>query len=357
MKNRMRAGAAGVTMLLASATPSSATTYQFAIDVPATLGAADYVPGDVVRSAEGLYGLELPLGPVGALAALGRRADGRWLLVPAQPVSLSSGTADPRDVLLLDGASVSKLVDGQAAGIPEGVGLDAVFPDPAGDLVVSFDTPVELEGVAYAPSDLALWSAGHFTPYWSAGAAGVPAGSDVTGAALSNDGTLLLTFDVPTALSGLDSMPGTVVAFEQGTTFAPFVVDPLWPVSAHLTGFTIAPVGAGEVPDGGPSEPPLTVNPAGGGDITLSWAASCAPTDLDYEVYEGTIGSYYSHTPRSCSTGGATTLTLTPAGASRYYLVVPRNLQREGSYGTDSAGVARPASPSACLIQQVAPCP
>jgi hypothetical protein len=217
--------------------------------------------------------------------------------------------------------------------------------------VLSFDTPVVLEGVEYGPSDLAVFRDGHFAPYWDAAVAGVPDGSNVTGASLANDGTLLLTFDVPTTLSGLDTMPGTVVAFEQGTTFAPFIVDPLWPASVHLTGFTVAPSGAGSLPDA------LTVSASAGGDLTLSWGVSCAPSDSDYEVYEGIIGSYYSHTARLCSTGGATTITFSPAGPNRYYLVVPRNVQREGSYGTSSTGAERPAPPSACLIQQLDACP
>ena len=43
-----------------------------------------------------------------------------------------------------------------------------------------------------------------------------------------------------------------------------------------------------------------------GTDVTLSWGASCTATDTDYEVYEGTLGTWYSHEPRSCTTAGAT---------------------------------------------------
>ena len=97
---------------------------------------------------------------------------------------------------------------------------------------------------------------------------------------------------------------------------------------------------------------------AGGADITLTWGSSCfAPTDNDYAIYEGTIGTYYSHSSRFCSTGGALTKTFTPLGGNKYYLVVPLNGQREGSYGLNSAGSERAAGAGECLPQLFEGCP
>ena len=101
----------------------------------------------------------------------------------------------------------------------------------------------------------------------------------------------------------------------------------------------------------------LTIAKAVVGQITLDWSISCIGTDDDYEIYEGTIGSYYSHTARFCTTGGATTKTLAPAAELTYYLVVPRNLGREGSYGARSGGAERPQGGGACLPQQIGTCP
>ncbi len=58
-----------------------------------------------------------------------------------------------------------------------------------------------------------------------------------------------------------------------------------------------------------------------------------------------------------CTTGGASTLTFLPAPGSTYYLVVPRNGPREGSYGTDGSGQERPSGVPACLAQEIAVCP
>ena len=96
---------------------------------------------------------------------------------------------------------------------------------------------------------------------------------------------------------------------------------------------------------------PLTLAKGAGGAITMSWGASCVASDSDYEVYEGTLLSFGTRAPRTCSTGGALTYGLTPAAGDTYYLVVPANASREGSYGTDSSNVQRPPAAGACLLQ------
>jgi len=109
---------------------------------------------------------------------------------------------------------------------------------------------------------------------------------------------------------------------------------------------------AGSVPPGS-----LSVTKAAGDDITLSWGASCTTADFDYAIYEGSIGSFGGHTPYSCSTGGATSATVSPAAGGRYYLVVPRNSAGEGSYGLDGNGLERGPNVGACLPQSLGGCP
>ena len=112
---------------------------------------------------------------------------------------------------------------------------------------------------------------------------------------------------------------------------------------------------SGRVPDGGAAPGTLlTVVPGGGGQVALSWGASCSVGDSDYEIYEGSMGNYQSHAPRFCSTGGATTISLAPAAGSVYYLVVPRNISSEGSHGWRSDGAERSRGVSSCLPQRIA---
>src|SRR5204863_10022050 len=105
----------------------------------------------------------------------------------------------------------------------------------------------------------------------------------------------------------------------------------------------------GHVPDGSASRPgtPLTVVKAAvAGDITITWGATCSADATDYEIEEGVIGAWYSHVAARCSTGLVPRVaTLTPASASRYYLVVPVTATAEGSYGVDSRGTERPRRP------------
>ena len=113
---------------------------------------------------------------------------------------------------------------------------------------------------------------------------------------------------------------------------------------------------AGAVPDGG-SVPglPLLIAKLPDGRIELSWSPSCSAGDGDYAIYEGALGDFASHVPVFCSTNGATTRTFGRLG-SNYYLVVPQNAIREGSYGLDSQGAERPASAMACKPQRTGAC-
>jgi hypothetical protein len=114
---------------------------------------------------------------------------------------------------------------------------------------------------------------------------------------------------------------------------------------------------AGRVPDGhGVPGAPLTIARDAAGQLTLRWGPSCLSTDTDFEVYEGVLRQFTGHRPRACSTAGATAFTLPSPQGNVYYLVVPRNVSREGSYGASSSNLPRPASLEACLPQAVTVC-
>lgn len=116
-------------------------------------------------------------------------------------------------------------------------------------------------------------------------------------------------------------------------------------------------VGAGSVPDGGALPgTPLRLDKAENDAVTLRWGASCATADGDYAVYEGQLGGFTDRTPRTCSTGGALSFSLTPAAGNTYYLIVPVHADREGSYGTDGSGIERPQGTGACAQQVVRSC-
>ena len=128
-------------------------------------------------------------------------------------------------------------------------------------------------------------------------------------------------------------------------------------VNNRVRKISAEPSAAGAIPDGSdPRLKPLTLEHLEGGILRLSWGSSCVTSDEDYVVYRGVLGDYDSHLPMTCSTGGATALTIPATGSSAYYLVVPRNPLQEGSYGTASNGTPRPPSTNPCLPQSIAPC-
>ncbi len=106
----------------------------------------------------------------------------------------------------------------------------------------------------------------------------------------------------------------------------------------------------------GSTESTLTVGKTVGEEITLTWGPSCIAGDDDFEIYEGLLGDFASHTARFCTTRGEEQRTLLPGAGNRYYLVAPRNNTREGSLGKDSRGVDRPAAANACLPRLTADC-
>jgi murein DD-endopeptidase MepM/ murein hydrolase activator NlpD len=149
------------------------------------------------------------------------------------------------------------------------------------------------------------------------------------------------------------------------TNFAPAGPTGTWRFEASYQGqilshsFTLVPaVPSGRVPDHeGTSDQPLRVYHLGANVVTLTWGVSCMPSDTDYEVYEGDLRSIYSHEYQTCSTGGATTWTFPTYFDNSYFLVVPTNGAREGSYGRDSANNERPPGVAVCGPQLVAGCP
>lgn len=112
---------------------------------------------------------------------------------------------------------------------------------------------------------------------------------------------------------------------------------------------------AGAVPTGAGGSTPLTLEKFGA-NLLLGWGPSCSTNDTDYEIYEGQVGSYYSHGLKLCSTGGAAGAIVFPASGNTYYLVVPANATAEGSYGLTGNGVERPQGVAACKAQQAGAC-
>jgi hypothetical protein len=113
---------------------------------------------------------------------------------------------------------------------------------------------------------------------------------------------------------------------------------------------------APDVPAGWvPTDTPLLLDKGPGTRLQLSWGASCLTSDVDYEIYQGTLGDFGSHDPLFCSTGGMTQKLISPAAGNTFYLIVPASTTSEGSYGSSFIGERIPST-GACLLQEIGEC-
>lgn len=202
------------------------------------------------------------------------------------------------------------------------------------------------EASDYNPGDRAV-----FVTYYRDGRTGQIATSTLR----QPDGTVFETWTD----SASTAFNGAGYWFRTFASFAPTGPLGIWHYDVDYQGRTYshnfrlsAATGSGRVPGEFVDEVPLLLAKSGT-NVSLAWDASCVSTDTDYEVYEGTIGDWSSHTQRLCSTAGATTALIAPSAGSSYYLVVPTDSVHEGSYGWNARFVERPIGVSSCRPQVV----
>lgn len=339
-------------------------SFEFSPDVPTDIGGGTWLESDVVQQGGMTYGIAHSFPAGTPVDALHRMCSGFLLFSVESPTDLGGMTVEPGDVVEFDGfLAYTPFFCAGGVGIPPGTNVDAVFllGDDSGDLVVSFDVPTDIAGVIYEPADLVQFArTGPGCSGWavvgaffdaSAAAPPVPISTNVTGADVDGP-DVVLAFDVPTTLGGATFLPGELVKWTTGGPVS-YWRDPSWPISSRIDGFSL-PTGPGTVP------PTVTVKKAASppGDLVLSWAVASGWSVNDYAIYEGTLGSWYSHTSKVCTDAGHDlTEQFTPASGNTYYIVVPLNDNAEGSYGTDSSGNLRPRGSSPCRATQDLDCP
>lgn len=123
---------------------------------------------------------------------------------------------------------------------------------------------------------------------------------------------------------------------------------------AGMTGVVNVLAAPGTVPDGATVPgTELKVTKLLGGNIQITWGASCSASANNHAVYEGTlpIAGVYNHTSRNCSLGNVLSASLAPSAGNRYYLIVPETAANEGSYGRATGGAERPQGGGACKPQ------
>ncbi len=240
----------------------------------------------------------------------------------------------------------------------------SLFADP---LIVSA-TDLHLQGCAGSPAGGAGTPVPGVTTDFDGNARSAinpDIGADETGrmpvtASAGANGTITPSGLVPVSCGGnqlftLTPAPGYTVLdllLDGGSVGAPLTYNLLSVIAPHTLAASFR-TNVGAVPDRLSLGTPLTIakNTVTPSNLDLIWGDSCGAAQSDFAVYEGTLGTWYSHGPKTCSTAGAFSLTnITPAAGSAYYLIVPLSATTEGSYGTDSSGVQIPKGTGACFV-------
>ena len=225
--------------------PAGAQTLEYSPDITVDLSGTTAADEDVVS--DDLQGVVVPL----SLGALPEAADvdGYQLLSRGdQLFSLASAAelpgpvpALPADVVRYDGLAYTLEFDALAEGIPDGVDVDAVGVNGSGDLVLSFDTTVDLGGgLVVADEDLVSFDGLAFTQVFDGSALGLPSSLDVDSVAIDGLGAFMVSFDATGTIGGWTFDDDTVMRWN-GTVWTPlFETDFTHPVPGFEGGDIIA---------------------------------------------------------------------------------------------------------------------
>lgn len=351
-------------LALVSATGALAAPVYLAPDVPTaeTVALFNLFPWTVAAYNGTTYSIAFSVPGQVALDGLQRRdGAGDWLFSLEAASDLGGSLpspADPRDVLAYDGATgtYSVLLCGASVGIPAYANVDTIVQDAEnGPLLLSFDVPTTLGATTFDPADLVRfdrtggncseWAVAAGPPLFDASVAGLPQSANVVGAD-SIVGGFVLAFDAPVTIGATTHAPGRLLSWN-GAAWSTYLDLGGWPRSSAVADLSLAG-------NPGPVPPTIHVNKAGGGQLAISWTSSCSQDASNYAIYQGTIGVWFSHTALDCNDdAGDRVETVTPAGASSYYLVVALGSDGEGSYGSATVSGERPRGASACTASQI----
>ncbi len=211
------------------------------------------------------------------------------------------------DVVRYANGSYSLAFDAAAAQIPEGVNVDAVAMFN-GDLLLSFDTAVQLDGVTFEDEDLARFSRGSFAPFFLGASSGVPPDLDLDGAQVLSSQRLLVSFDGSGDIDGIEFNDEDVLEYDSGSG----VWEMAYRGSVHHPGWTAGDLVALHAFIAGPSPTPTAtpMTPAAG---TPTATATGSPT----------LVTPPPATSTATATGSPTLVTPPPATSTATAMLTP----------------------------------
>ncbi len=292
-------------------------------DITVALGGTTVAPGDVADDDQVQPPVLVDLGPVppGAnLTGYHRLPDGDHLLAFDVTVSLGGLTVEPRDIVRTDGSSYSFFFSGAALGIPAGVAIDAIAMI-GDDLLLSFDADAVLNGVTFDDADVVRVNGATFAPFFDAGAAGVAQGLDLDALHYLDNGHLLVSFDGSGTVGGVTFDDEDVLAYDPTLDTWTLVYDgsaayPQW-APADLDVFSAAPPAATPTATGS-----MTATATATGTLTatetptIQVVETATPTPLPVATGMATATATESPTRVPSATASVTRTRTATAGAT-----------------------------------------
>jgi hypothetical protein len=126
---------------------------------------------------------------------------GEVLLSTDIPVTLEGVSYRERDILHYDLSGFSLYQPDPAPEIPRGVNIEALcLLGVGGDILFSVDVPTTIEGELYTERDLILYNGINFSKFFDGTAVGIPEGAGIDAVTVLDDGTIIFSLDIPVNL-------------------------------------------------------------------------------------------------------------------------------------------------------------
>ncbi len=210
----------GVILVVASFSLSFAQVF-LSPDIPVTIGSDSFEERDIIFHDDSGFLSYLSGEVIGIPRGVNIDAfgffEGDLLFSVDVPISLSEVTYTERDLILYDGSSFSKVLDGVAVGIPNGARIDAGTVLSDGSMVFSLDIPVTLGGTSFKANDLIKYDGSSFDLYFSGSDNGIPENANIEGVWVSLEGEILFSLDIPCSLNGLEVKDKDIIKWSEGS--------------------------------------------------------------------------------------------------------------------------------------------
>lgn len=205
--------------LLVCAGSASGVVLVYSPNVQVDLSGTQAADEDVV--ADDLAGTVVPLdlGPIPGnveVDGVETLADGGLLFSLDIAAELpGSVSVMPADVVRFDEAGYTVSFDASAEEVPDAANVDAIAVGGSGDLLLSFDTTVDLGGGLVVQDEDAVWFDGAgFSIGFDGSAEGVPGQLDLDGLGLEPAGTILASFDGAGRVAAIDFDDDTILRLD-----------------------------------------------------------------------------------------------------------------------------------------------